>query len=66
MGIVKSGIERHVSILDVTANEALEAMLTNLFFVGISDHPRTAVGRFRSRTRCGNRQRSDEIGPLDR
>src|SRR5258707_14787076 len=65
MFLVKLLIERHVRVLDMAADKALEPMRANLFLVGVSDYARTAVGGFCPCARCRNRQRRDQIRPLD-
>src|SRR5688572_1146364 len=62
---VESFTERHVRVLDVTTDEAFEAVLANLFFIGVAHLAGSAVGCLHSGACRHDRQGCDQVGPFD-
>src|SRR5687767_11483943 len=60
---VESFTERHVRVLDVTTDEALEAVLANFFFIGVAHLTGSAVGCLHSGACRRDRQGCDQVGP---
>lgn len=62
---IKFFVEGHVRVLDMAADEALEAVRANLLFVRIAPFTRRAARRFHARAGGGDRQRRNKFRPFD-
>src|SRR5688500_18137492 len=65
MGAKEFFIECHMSVFDMSADEAFKSMNANFFLVGIGGLPRFSTGRFRACAGGCDRQAGHKVRPLD-